>query len=162
MADECRHAEQVRDVKPSARGCEECLKTGSEWVHLRLCRTCGHVGCCDDSPNKHATRHFHETRHPVIEGYDPPEGWGWCYVDEIFPRPVRPADAAGRPDSAVLLGAEAEDDRGLIGAAGLDISTTRQMRNFRDDLGGLDRQPCRALNILDGHGPRMACRCRMA
>ena len=49
---------------------------------LRLCRTCGHVGCCDDSPNKHATRHFRATQHPIIEGYDPPEGWGWCYVDE--------------------------------------------------------------------------------
>ena len=51
---------------------------------LRLCRTCGHVGCCDDSPNRHATKHFHNTRHPIIEGYDPPEGWGWCYVDEIM------------------------------------------------------------------------------
>ena len=53
-------------------------------MHLRLCRTCGHVGCCDDSPNKHATKHFHATQHPIIEGYDPPEGWGWCYVDEVF------------------------------------------------------------------------------
>lgn len=52
-------------------------------MHLRLCRSCGHVGCCDDSPNKHATAHFHATRHPIIEGYDPPEGWGWCYVDQI-------------------------------------------------------------------------------
>ena len=55
---------------------------GSAWVHLRLCRTCGHVGCCDSSPNRHATKHFHATGHPIIEGYDPPEGWGWCYVDE--------------------------------------------------------------------------------
>jgi pimeloyl-ACP methyl ester carboxylesterase len=62
----------------------ERLKTGSPWVHLRLCRTCGHVGCCDDSPNRHATRHFQATRHPVIEGYDPPEGWGWCYIDEVM------------------------------------------------------------------------------
>jgi Zn-finger in ubiquitin-hydrolases and other protein len=61
-----------------------CLKIGSPWVHLRLCRTCGHVGCCDDSPNRHATKHFHQTRHPIIEGYDPPEGWGWCYIDEIM------------------------------------------------------------------------------
>ena len=57
---------------------------GSEWLHLRLCRICGHVGCCDDSPNRHATKHFHATRHPIIEGYDPPEGWGWCYVDEVM------------------------------------------------------------------------------
>ena len=75
--------EPIRDVTPSALGCEECLKIGSQWVHLRLCRTCGHVGCCDASPNRHATKHFHATGHPVIEGYDPPEGWGWCYVDEV-------------------------------------------------------------------------------
>src|SRR5690349_12173287 len=56
----------------------------SRWVHLRLCRICGHVGCCDSSPHRHATRHFHKTGHPIIEGYDPPEGWGWCYVDELF------------------------------------------------------------------------------
>jgi Zn-finger in ubiquitin-hydrolases and other protein len=80
----CFHADQVREVTPSARGCEECLKIGSPWVHLRLCRTCGHVGCCDDSPNRHAAKHFHATGHAVIEGYDPPEGWGWCYVHEIF------------------------------------------------------------------------------
>ena len=80
----CAHAEEIRDVTPSALGCEECLKTGSPWVHLRLCRTCGHVGCCDSSPNRHATAHFHATGHPIIEGYDPPEGWGWCYVDDEF------------------------------------------------------------------------------
>ncbi|HEY1544245.1 MAG TPA: UBP-type zinc finger domain-containing protein [Xanthobacteraceae bacterium] len=83
MAKKCTHLKGIRDVTPSARGCEECLKTGSPWVHLRLCRTCGHVGCCDDSPNRHATKHFHATAHPIIEGYDPPEGWGWCYVDEV-------------------------------------------------------------------------------
>jgi hypothetical protein len=84
MADECRHEREIRTVTPSARGCEECLKIGSVWLHLRLCRTCGHVGCCDQSPNQHATKHFHATKHPIIEGYDPPEGWGWCYVDEVF------------------------------------------------------------------------------
>jgi uncharacterized UBP type Zn finger protein len=68
MSDECAHAAEIRDVTPSALGCEECLRTGSEWLHLRLCRTCGHVGCCDESPNRHATRHFHQTGHPVIEG----------------------------------------------------------------------------------------------
>jgi hypothetical protein len=78
----CTHESTIVTVTPSAAGCEECLKTGSWWVHLRLCRTCGHVGCCDDSPNRHATKHFHATTHPIIEGYDPPEGWGWCYVDE--------------------------------------------------------------------------------
>jgi hypothetical protein len=83
MAKECKHAGLVRDVTPSALGCEECLKTGSPWVHLRLCRICGHVGCCDDSPNRHARQHWLATGHPVIEGYDPPEGWGWCYEDDI-------------------------------------------------------------------------------
>lgn len=84
MVGKCGHADAVKVVTPSAKGCEECLKTGSPWVHLRLCRTCGHVGCCDDSPNRHATKHFRATSHPIIEGYDPPEGWGWCYVDEEF------------------------------------------------------------------------------
>ena len=87
----CIHLASIRDVTPSARGCEECLKTGSWWVHLRICRSCGHVGCCDDSPGRHATAHFRATRHPIIEGYDPPEGWGWCYLDEVavdLPRPT--------------------------------------------------------------------------
>ena len=84
MSDECTHSDAVHDVTPSALGCEECLKIGSAWLHLRLCRTCGHVGCCDDSPNRHATKHYRQTRHPIIEGYDPPEGWGWCYVDEVM------------------------------------------------------------------------------
>ena len=85
----CRHLDQVRNVEPrTPEGCEECLRTGSWWVHPRLCLSCGHVGCCDNSPNKHATKHFHATGHPVIEGYDPPEGWGWCYVDELFLEPA--------------------------------------------------------------------------
>ena len=63
MSDECTHTDAIRDVTPSALGCEECLKIGSEWLHLRLCRICGHVGCCDDSRNRHATKHFHATRH---------------------------------------------------------------------------------------------------
>jgi Zn-finger in ubiquitin-hydrolases and other protein len=83
MADECTHTGLIHKVKPSALGCEECLKTHSRWVHLRLCRICGHVGCCDQSPHRHATKHFHATGHPIIEGYDPPEGWAWCYVDEV-------------------------------------------------------------------------------
>jgi hypothetical protein len=82
MAKNCSHLGTIKKVTPSALGCEECLATGSPWVHLRICRTCGHVGCCDDSPNRHAHKHFHTTQHPIIEGYDPPEHWGWCYVDE--------------------------------------------------------------------------------
>ena len=83
MVKSCSHLGTIRPVTPSAKGCEECLKAGGWWVHLRICRTCGHVGCCDDSPSKHSTRHFHATQHPIIEGYDPPEGWGWCFVDEV-------------------------------------------------------------------------------
>jgi hypothetical protein len=80
----CTHGAFLKAVTPSADGCEECLKIGSGWVHLRLCRACGHVGCCDDSPNTHATKHFRATKHPIMETYDPPDGWGWCYVDEVM------------------------------------------------------------------------------
>jgi uncharacterized UBP type Zn finger protein len=90
----CTHLADVRDVAPhTPQGCEECLATGSWWVHLRLCLHCGHVGCCDDSPNKHATRHFHQTRHPVMRSFEPGEDWGWCFVVQVMlepaPRPRR-------------------------------------------------------------------------
>jgi hypothetical protein len=84
MSSQCTHLDQFGKVKPSADGCEECLKTGGHWVHLRLCRVCGHVGCCDSSPNTHATKHFHATGHPVMETFYPPDGWGWCFVDEVM------------------------------------------------------------------------------
>jgi uncharacterized UBP type Zn finger protein len=80
----CTHLQTIQDVVPSADGCEECLRSGDDWVHLRICRTCGHVGCCDDSKNRHATKHFRATQHPIMETYDPPEGWGWCYVDKVM------------------------------------------------------------------------------
>ncbi len=83
MAKSCAHTDHLQAVKPRSDGCEECLRTGDEWEHLRLCLTCGHVGCCDDSKNKHATAHFHSTGHPVIESLEPGEGWRWCYLDEI-------------------------------------------------------------------------------
>ena len=81
---DCPHFDHLKPVRPSAAGCEECLASGDAWVHLRLCLVCGHVGCCDDSPNKHATRHFHATRHAVIRSFEPGERWGWCYVDELY------------------------------------------------------------------------------
>jgi uncharacterized UBP type Zn finger protein len=82
---ECKHIGEAGDPPPrTPQGCEECLKTGDTWVHLRLCLTCGHVGCCDSSPNKHATRHYHATHHPVIRSFQPGEHWRWCYPDEIF------------------------------------------------------------------------------
>jgi thioredoxin reductase (NADPH) len=88
MPDSCSHLEEITSrrtgVKPSGPGCQECLAAGGVWVHLRLCLTCGHVGCCDDSPNKHATKHFHGTHHPVIRSYEPREDWAYCYPDDLF------------------------------------------------------------------------------
>jgi uncharacterized UBP type Zn finger protein len=77
----CKHVSEIHDVTPSANGCEECLKIGSGWVHLRMCLSCGHVGCCDSSPNKHATKHFHQTKHPIMQSFEPGEDWRWCYID---------------------------------------------------------------------------------
>ena len=83
-AEVCQHLDAITEVKHAkARRCEECVKIGARWVHLRTCQSCGLTHCCDSSPNRHATAHFHATHHPIIEGYDPPEGWGWCYEDDI-------------------------------------------------------------------------------
>lgn len=79
----CTHTDQIEVVTPSAAGCEDCLKSGDSWVHLRLCLTCGYVGCCDDSKNKHASRHAAATGHPIIASYEPDENWLWCYVDQV-------------------------------------------------------------------------------
>ena len=79
---QCTHLSEIREVEAKTPdGCEECLAIGDEWVHLRLCRTCGHVGCCDDSKNHHATRHFKKTQHPIIQSFERGEDWMWCYVD---------------------------------------------------------------------------------
>jgi len=80
----CRHLGTIRDVVPSADGCEDCLKTGDVWVHLRLCLECGHAGCCDSSKNKHATKHFHTSNHPIIRSMEPGEDWKYCYVDDVM------------------------------------------------------------------------------
>ena len=85
----CTHLKDVQDVRPRPPdGCEECLQSGSWWVHLRLCLICGHVGCCDQSPNKHATKHFHQTKDPLMQSFEPDENWGWCYVDSLFLEPA--------------------------------------------------------------------------
>ena len=84
MATECTHLNQIKVRRTDEHVCEECVKTGDKWVHLRLCLVCGNVGCCDSSKNKHATTHFHKTKHPVIRSIEPGESWVWCYVDEIF------------------------------------------------------------------------------
>ncbi|NLG72192.1 MAG: UBP-type zinc finger domain-containing protein [Chloroflexi bacterium] len=87
---ECEHLDQIQDVVPGTEGCEECMQMGDEWVHLRICLTCGHVGCCDNSKNKHATQHFHTTGHPLIQSFQPGEDWVWCYVDKVM---LYPPDA---------------------------------------------------------------------
>lgn len=80
----CTHLSEIREVAPRTEGCEECLKMGDRWVHLRLCKMCGHVGCCDTSKNKHATAHFQETNHAIIKSFEPGEDWGYCYPDDAF------------------------------------------------------------------------------
>jgi hypothetical protein len=102
MSQPCSHLEQAAarpgGVKPSGPGCAECLRTGGVWVHLRLCLACGHIGCCDNSPGRHATKHAHQTEHPVIRSYEPGEEWGYCYDDEQFSDwlPAHPGEAARR------------------------------------------------------------------
>ncbi len=82
----CSHLESVEivDLPPEIAGCEECLAEGTSWVHLRMCQTCGHIGCCDNSPGKHATAHYRESGHPIICSAEPGEQWSWCYPDELM------------------------------------------------------------------------------
>ena len=84
VADTCTHLDQILDVTPSSTGCEDCLAMGKhDWMHLRVCQRCGHVGCCDNSPGRHATAHFRTTDHPIIRSFEPGEDWYYCYVDDI-------------------------------------------------------------------------------
>ena len=80
----CSHRDQIQEVTPAADGCVECLENGTTWVHLRLCLTCGHVGCCDSSPEKHASAHFEATGHPIVRSFEKGEKWRWCYVDKVM------------------------------------------------------------------------------
>ena len=88
----CTHLDQIALLEPvgEVAGCEECLRTGGSWVHLRMCQTCGHIGCCDNSPGRHATAHNAETGHPIIRSAEPGEDWSWCYPDELMFR-LRPS-----------------------------------------------------------------------
>lgn len=88
MADSCTHLDQITEVTPDSNGCRECVEMGDTWVHLRICLSCGHVGCCDASKNKHATKHFKTSGHPIVQSFEPNEQWLWCYVDELFMTPV--------------------------------------------------------------------------
>ena len=84
MATRCTHLDQIRNVTPSADGCEEYLKMGDTWVHLRECLICGHLGCCDSSKNKHVTKHFRATKHPIVRSFEPGENWRYCCVDDLL------------------------------------------------------------------------------
>jgi uncharacterized UBP type Zn finger protein len=85
MAYSCTHLDLIETVTPSdPAGCHECLQMGDTWVHLRVCQECGHVGCCDQSKNKHATAHFHSTQHPIIRSFEPGEDWYYCYLDDLM------------------------------------------------------------------------------
>jgi uncharacterized UBP type Zn finger protein len=80
----CTHLDRIQvDPPEEFAGCEDCLRIGGTWVHLRVCRTCGHVGCCDSSPNRHASKHAAETDHPIVSSLEPGEDWSWCFVDEV-------------------------------------------------------------------------------
>jgi uncharacterized UBP type Zn finger protein len=83
MSEICAHLGTVHDVQPGDQGCHECLQVGGWWVHLRMCVSCGHIGCCDSSPGKHATAHYNATEHPLVRSYEPGEEWFWCYADEV-------------------------------------------------------------------------------
>jgi uncharacterized UBP type Zn finger protein len=88
--DGCSHLDQVKLLEPPGpvAGCPQCLASGSSWVHLRMCQICGQVGCCDSSPNRHATAHFHASGHPLVRSLEPGEDWTWCYADELMFRLV--------------------------------------------------------------------------
>jgi len=80
---DCKHTNQIKITTTKTRVCQECVKQGDTWVQLRLCMICGHVGCCDSSKNKHATKHSHSQKHPIIKTLEPGENWCWCYIDEL-------------------------------------------------------------------------------
>ena len=83
MSEACAHLDQVADVEPSGQGCADCIATGGRWVHLRVCMSCGRVGCCDSSPNRHASAHARAVGHPIVQSYEPGEDWWYCFADEL-------------------------------------------------------------------------------
>ena len=100
----CSHLEQdlLEELPAEVAGCEDCLREGTKWMHLRICLTCGHVGCCDDSPSKHATAHAGSTDHPIIRSLEPGEDWCWCFVDEIGMRIPQITGSTRIPPSPML------------------------------------------------------------
>ena len=94
MSQTCTHTGQIKITRTNTHVCEDCVKTGDSWVHLRLCLTCGHVACCDSSKNKHATKHFHTSKHPLVRSIEPGESWVWCYADQVMAGEL---EATGQP-----------------------------------------------------------------
>jgi uncharacterized UBP type Zn finger protein len=88
MKAKCSHLDQIQHTATSVRACEDCIKIGDRWVHLRMCLACGYVGCCDSSKNKHATKHFHSTNHPLVRSIENGETWVWCYADQVAPAEI--------------------------------------------------------------------------
>jgi uncharacterized UBP type Zn finger protein len=80
----CSHLDQIKDITRQSDGCAKCVAVGDTWTALRMCLTCSHVGCCDSSKNRHATKHFNETKHPIIQSVEPGQDWKWCYIDEQY------------------------------------------------------------------------------
>jgi uncharacterized UBP type Zn finger protein len=99
---DCSHLDQIRDVSPSGDGCEECLAIGGWWVHLRLCLTCGRVGCCDSSPNRHASRHARAAAHPIVRSLEPDQDWAWCFIDEVVLEPAPSATSTANLIDRIL------------------------------------------------------------
>lgn len=94
----CNHLDTIAEVTPSSDGCEDCLVTGDRWLHLRMCMACGHIGCCDSSPNRHATAHWRANpHHPVVRSYEPGEEWWWCYEDRVVFAVEGPSPAPSHP-----------------------------------------------------------------
>jgi uncharacterized UBP type Zn finger protein len=84
LGKDCSHGSWIEEITPSGQGCLECLRIGDTWFHLRVCMTCGQVGCCDQSKNRHARKHFEQTGHPVVKSFQPGEKWMWCFADEVY------------------------------------------------------------------------------
>ena len=93
MPRDCTHLDQMRVTTPDKHVCEDCVVLGDQWVHLRMCLTCGHVGCCDSSKNRHATKHFQHSSHPLMRSIEPGETWVWCYIDELSPGELHEKDS---------------------------------------------------------------------
>ncbi len=95
MNAQCSHLNRIRVTETDKNYCEDCVKTGDGWVHLRMCLTCGHVGCCDSSKNKHARQHFRSFGHPLVRSIEPGERWIWCYADQVYAGEVAPQPVIG-------------------------------------------------------------------